>query len=342
VAVLVATVAACGSTAPSSSTAAGSTAPSAATAAGSTAPSAAAGGDKLKIGVSFDKMDDAFRVGEKKYLDQYAAEMGIELVYQDAQRDAQKQSSQIQSFISQKVDGIIEIGLDTQAVAADIAAAKAANIPLALMDQQPADSSGVFFYVGGNPYSDGKMAGEYLVKVAAGKPVKVLELQGSLNNINGIDRSRGFEDAVAAASNIEIVAKAPTDWQADKALAATQNALQAHPDLGAVYSPWTGAMPGILTALSAVGKTSDVTAADHVFTMSINGDEIGCKYVTSGELGIDIATPVQDMAKMALQSIQDNAAGKAPAENVVLLPGVPYTPDDLAAMKDKIWGCAGS
>src|SRR3954468_17197630 len=94
---------------------------------GSTADNASSGASTgtVKIGVSFDKMDDSFRVGEKKYLDQYAKEMGIELVYQDAQSDAQKQSSQVQSFISQKVAGIIEIPWDTQAVAADISAAKA-------------------------------------------------------------------------------------------------------------------------------------------------------------------------------------------------------------------------
>jgi ABC-type sugar transport system substrate-binding protein len=296
-------------------------------------------GGSTKIGVSFDKMDDAFRVGEKKYLDQYAKEVGVELVYQDAQSDAQKQSSQVQSFIAQKVSGIIEIPWDTQAVAADISAAKAANIPLVIMDQQPADTKDVFFYVGGNPTSDGKMAGEFLVKAAAGKQIKVLELQGSLNNINGIERSKGFEQAVASASNIEIVAKAPTDWQADKALAATQNALQANPDLGAVYAPWTGALPSVYAALKSVDKLAKVGEPNHVITMSINGDEIGCKFVSDNSLDVDIATPVQEMAKQALQAIIDNAAGKAPSKNVVLLPGLAYTPSDLATNKDKVWGC---
>jgi ABC-type sugar transport system substrate-binding protein len=307
------------------------------------APPSGAGataGGPLKIGVSFDKMDDAFRVGEKKYLDQYAKEMGVELVYQDAQSDAQKQSSQIQSFISQKVNGIIEIPWDTQAVAADVAAAKSANIPLAIMDQQPADTKDVFFYVGGDPTSDGKLAGEFLVKAAADKPIKVLELQGSLNNINGIERSKGFEDAVASAANIQIVAKAPTDWQAAKALAATQNALQAHPDLGAVYAPWTGALPSVYSALNAVGKLHPVGAAGHVITISINGDEIGCKFVTENANDVDIATPVQEMAKQAIQAVKDGASGTAPAKNVVLLPGLAYTPSDVATNKDKVWGCS--
>jgi ABC-type sugar transport system substrate-binding protein len=311
---------------------------------GTTAGPASSGSSEAtgakKIGVSFDKMDDAFRVGEKKYLDKYAKEMGIELVYQDAKGDAQQQASQVQSFISQGVDGIIEIPWDTQAVAADISAAASANIPLAIMDQQPADTSEVFFYVGGNPTSDGKMAGEALVKAAAGKPLKVLELQGSLNNINGIERSKGFEEAVAKASNIKIIAKSPTDWKADKALAATQNALQSNPDLGAVYAPWTGALPAVYNALNAVGKLKKVGEDGHVITVSINGDEIGCKYVTENFNTLDVATPVEQMAKEAIQAVVDGAAGKKPAKNVLLLDGLPYGPSDIASKKSQVWGCA--
>jgi ribose transport system substrate-binding protein len=300
---------------------------------------AGSGEGPLTIGVSFDKMDDAFRVGEKKYLDQYAQEQGITLIYQDAQSSAQQQSSQIQSFISQGVSGIIEIPWDTQAVAADVSAAKAANIPLVIMDQQPADTSEVFFYVGGDPASDGKAAAEALIEIADGKPVKVLELQGSLNNINGLERSKGFSDTLATAPNLQIVANAPTDWSADKALAATQNAVQAHPDLGAVYAPWTGALPAIQSALKAAGKFQPVGQDGHVITVSINGDELGCKYVSDNTNDVDIATPVQEMTKQAIDAIVNNAKGVKPAQNVVLLPGLVYTPSDIATKKSQVWGC---
>lgn len=314
-------LAACGSTASTGSSGSGS----------------AAGA--IKIGVSFDKMDDSFRVGEKKYLDAYAKQKGITLVYQDAQQDAQRQSSQIQSFISQKVTGIIEIPWDTQAVASDISLAKSAKIPLAIMDQEPADTSNVFYFTGGDPASDGKTAGDYLVKEAAGKPLKVLELQGSLNNINGVERSKGFEKAVASASNIQIVAKAPTDWDASQALSATQNALQSNPDIGAVYAPWTGALPAIYSALKAKGKTADVGKSGHVITISINGDQIGCKYVTSGQDDLDIATPVKQMAQNAIDAVVAGSKGKDPANNVDLLKGLAYSPSTLSSLKSKVWGC---
>jgi len=294
----------------------------------------------ITIGVSFDRLNDAFRIGEKKYLDLYAEELGVTLIYQDAQSDAQTQSSQIQSFIAQGVDGIIQIPWDTQAVAADIAAAAEAGIPLGIIDQQPADTSDVFFYVGGNPTADGRIAAEFLIDAVDGAELKVLELQGGLNNINGIERSAGFQDAIATAPNITIVASSPTDWQPEAALAATQNALQAHPDLGAVYAPWTGALPAVYNALDAAGKLTEVGEPGHVWTVAINGDEIGCRYVSENMLAVDIATDLPEMARQVLDAVIAGIDGEVPAENVVLLDGVPYTPENLESKRDMIWGCS--
>ena len=113
------------------------------------------------------------------------------------------------------------------------------------------------------------MAGEFFVKAAAGKPFKLLELQGGLANDNGIRRSKCLDDAVKAASNITIVAQVPTDWNPQKALAGTENAMQAHPDLAGIYAPWNDALQGVFSVLkqrasscrSATRSTSSSSAS---------------------------------------------------------------------------------
>lgn len=74
----------------------------------------------------------------------------------------------------------------------------------------PADLKAVTYHVGGDPCADGNVAGEFFVKTAAGKPFKLLELQGVLANDNGIRRSKCLDEAVKAAPNIKIVAQLPT------------------------------------------------------------------------------------------------------------------------------------
>ena len=304
---------------------------------------ARAAGSEPTIGVSFDKMDDTFRIGEKKYLDLYARQMGMKLIYDDAQQSAATQSSQVRTLIAQHVDGIVEIPWDTHAVAADVSAAKLAGVPLAIMDQEPASSAGIFFYVGGSPCADGRAAGEFLVTAASsGKHLKVLELLGSLNSSNGLERSQFFEKAVAASANIVIVAKSPTNWRTNEAFKASQNGLQQHPDINAVYTPWTGGLPAIYAALKAVQKLSPVGNPDHVLTASINGDQIGCTYVGANMDDIDIATPLPAMAQSALTAIANHINKHVdPTSNVVELPGLSYTPANIGQLKSKVWGCGG-
>ena len=316
---------------------------------GLTATSALAGGTsasvsakKLTVGVSFDKMDDPFRIGEKRYLDLYARKMGVKLTYDDAQQSAATQSSQIRSLIARHVAGIIEIPWDTHAVDADISEAKAAGIPLALMDQKPASTKGIFFYAGGNPCADGRTAGKFLVsKAAGGRHLNVLELLGSLNNENGLKRSACFESAVKKSPSIKIVAKVPTNWQTNKAFAGTQNAIQQHPDINAVYTPWTGGLPAIYAVLKSVHRLYPVGNPKHVITISINGDQIGCKYVGDNMDDLDIATPLNRMAQLVMAAIVKEVRDHVqPKTRVVELPGLPYTPEDFKRLKSKVWGCA--
>lgn len=308
-------------------------------AAGTSAPAA---GTNVTVGVSFDKMDDPFRIGEKKYLDLYARKMGVKLTYDDAQQSAATQSSQIRSLIARHVSGIVEIPWDTHAVAANISAAKAAGIPLALMDQEPASTKGIFFYAGGDPCADGRTAGDFLVhKAAGGRHLNVLELLGSLNNENGLKRSACFEKAIKKSPNIKVVSKVPTNWQTNKAFAGTQNAIQQHPDINAVYTPWTGGLPAIYAVLKSVHKLYPVGNPKHVITISINGDQIGCKYVGDNMDDLDIATPLSRMAQLVMTAIVKEVRDHIqPTSRVVELPGLPYTPSNFQQMKPKVWGCA--
>jgi ABC-type sugar transport system substrate-binding protein len=57
-------------------------------------------------------------------------------------------------------------------------------VPFVTLDQAPADLKSVTYHVGGDPCADGKVAGEFFVKAAAGKRFKLLELQGGLANHN--------------------------------------------------------------------------------------------------------------------------------------------------------------
>ena len=61
--------------------------------------------------------------------DQAAKDMGIKLIFTDAQGDAQKQVAQLEDMMTQKPDGIVLVALDANAVVPKLEAAVKQNIP---------------------------------------------------------------------------------------------------------------------------------------------------------------------------------------------------------------------
>jgi len=295
-------------------------------------------GAEMTVGVSFDKIEP-FRVAQKKALDDAAKAAGVKVDFANADKDAQRQASQVDTMVSNRDAAIVAIPWDSEAANNLAVSSIAAGIPFVSMDQAPSDLKVVTYHIGGDPCADGKVAGEYFVKAAAGKPFKLLELQGGLANDNGIKRSKCLNDALVGHANIKVVAQVPTDWNAEKALAGTENAMQANPDLNGIYAPWNDALQGVFPVLKAKNLLVQMGDPKHIVIVSIDGTPLGCKAVRDRLIDLEIATPVPEMAKRAIENAV-KAANKQPIANQVeYLPGIPYGPDNVAEMAPKIWGC---
>ena len=293
----------------------------------------------LTIGVSFDKIEP-FRVAEQKAITDAVAAAGAKMKFANADKDAQRQASQIDSFLSQGASAIVAIPWDIEAAVTLAQTSIAAGVPFISMDQAPADLKAATYHVGGDPCADGKVAGEFFVKAAAGRPFKLLELQGGLANDNGIRRSKCLDEAMAGSPNITIVAQVPTDWNPQKALEGTENALQAHPDLAGIYAPWNDALQGIFSVLKQRGQLVPVGDPKHITIVSIDGTPLGCKAVRDRLIDLEIATPLPEMAKRAVAAAAKAASGQTVSPQAEFLPGIPYGPDDVAKVAPQIWGCA--
>lgn len=297
-----------------------------------------ANADEMTIGVAFDKIEP-FRVAEKKALTDAIAGAHAKMVFANADKDPQRQASQVDSLVSQGVTAIIVIPWDIEA-ANDLArSAIASGIPFVSLDQAPSDLQSVTYHVGGDPCADGKVAGEFFVKEAAGKPFKLLELQGGLANDNGIRRSKCLDEALKAALNITIVARVPTDWNPQKALEGTENAMQAHPDLAGIYAPWNDALQGVFSVLKEKGRLVPVGVPTHIVIVSIDGTPLGCKAVRERLIDLEIATPLPEMCYRAVVAAIKAAGGTTAEPHAEFLPGIPYGPGDVKEMASKVWGC---
>jgi ABC-type sugar transport system substrate-binding protein len=291
------------------------------------------------IGVSFDLLN-AVRTSEKSAIEKAADAAGYKVVFDVADQDAQKQASQIQDLIqTRRVDALIVIAQDGKQIASSISLAKARHVPFVTIDRAVADEQDVSFQITGDPEADGRLAADEFVAAAKAKPLKVLELVGALTDQNAIGRRDGFGNALKGHPDVSVVSQVPTNWDPSQALDGTSNALQKNPDINAVFVPSDFLLPSVQSALTTAKRLAPVGDPRHVFLVTIDGDQNGCKAVRGKTLDADIATRVDQFGKEAVTSITTALAKKDVVPKSVRSAGVTLDQANYAATRSQVWGC---
>jgi ABC-type sugar transport system substrate-binding protein len=299
------------------------------------------GGGSVTIGVSFDLLN-ATRTAEKNAIEKAAASAGDKVVFDVADQNAQKQASQIQDLIeTQHAGALIVIAQDGQQISASISLAKAHNVPFIAIDRAVADEADLSFQVTGDPNADGKLAAAQITGRAKTTPLKVLELVGGLTDQNAIGRRDGFDAALAGAPSVAIVSHVPTNWDPTQALNGTSNALQSNPGINAVFIPSDFLLPSVESALTSAGRMAPIGDPKHVFIVTIDGDQNGCKAVRNKDIDADVATLVDSFGQRAVAAVTSAVHKTAVGQKVVKLAGVTLDQADLASTASQVWGCAG-
>lgn len=204
----------------------------------------------LKIGISFQEMNNPYFVAMNEAFEEAAESLGAEIVVADAQHDVSKQINDIDDMIQQGIDILIINPADSEGAEAAVKAAKDAGIITVAVDAQaegPLDS-----FVGSKNYDAGYLAGEQMAKDLNGEG-KVAILDG-IPVVPILERIQGFEDAIAEHPGIEIVDKQNGRQDRAEAMTVTENMLQANPDLDAIFSVNDEGALGSLGAIEASSK----------------------------------------------------------------------------------------
>lgn len=295
--------------------------------------------DSKVMGIS---IDNAFpsRIATVMGIINEAEAMGYSIVKYNANGDAQKQNADVENLINEGVDAILVCAVDMDTIEVALMKANAAGIPVVSYDRDLPESEAISVSVGPDSYSDGLYCGKYFAEALKGKgDVTVLELLGALNDQNGIERSRGFNDGLKSASNVTIV-QAPTGaWQLDIALKAVQDAYQADPEIAGVFAPACFFVAAIETVLSDLGKLHKVGEEGHVVIAGINGDKGACESVIAGTNDGIVVMGCNETGVTAAKLADKLVKGESVKREYVLIPGDFYTTaEEIEANKDNIYG----
>lgn len=290
----------------------------------------AAGGatHKLKIGAAFPILDQFLQ----KVADGMKAEadkQGVDLVVVSAQEKSDVQLSQIENFISQKVDGIVVLPQSTDDVSSINEKAQAAKIPLVYVNRRPEDQGGAP-YVGSDSLYAGTVEMQELAKLAGGKG-NVAILSGDLSQEAAQLRTKGCKDVVAQNPGMKVVKEAAANWYRDKGQSTMENWLQSGEQIDVVCANNDEMALGVINAVKAEGKKLG-QGGILVGGVDATGDALAA--MKAGDLAV---TVFQDAAGQGAGGI-DAVVKLIKGETVEQTIDVPYqlvTPDNMSQFEGK-------
>jgi len=223
------------------------------------APAAARQDEQLQIVFSVAGLNFPFFVHMVNIAEERAAELDIELIVQDGQDNSATQSANLESAITQGVDGVV-ISPRNEALVPAVQAVIDAGIPVVTIDRA-VEGVEILGHVGADNVRGGEKQGEYLMEILP-EGGKIIELQGTVGASAAIDRSAGFNSVIADHPEYEIVFQQSAEFKRDLGLTVTEQALQANPDVDAIVAANDDMAFGAAEAVAGAGLDIPIIGFD--------------------------------------------------------------------------------
>ena len=233
----------------------------------------------ITIGFSSKTNSDTFVKAIADAAQGQAKELGVNLIMTDANGDVNKQISDVETLIAQRVDALIVIPQDVEGSAPVVAMAKEAGIPIVICNGDIADKDYTAF-VGCTDQEAGEILGEWFNENLTGD-AKVCILEGPMGQSGQVGRYAGFEK-VGTLDKFEVLSVQTANWKRDEAMNLAEDWLTTYgADLQGIISENDDMALGALSACKAAGRTDIVIGG-------VDGLEDAVEAVKNGELGVTV------------------------------------------------------
>jgi len=284
-------------------------------------------------------------VAGEYYLQRGFSDKGIQMITAVAESDTVKQAQDIEDFIARGVDCLLVLPIDQKAIVASIQRAEEAGIPIVLYnrpsdpeaDIKPDAFSGQDSFV--QAY-DAAVALEKILREDGMRPqdVRILHILGHLADQNAVNRKNGFEKA-AKEFGWKIVAEIPSEWNPDKTLPQTTNALVAHPEINTIFLASDFLIEPVVAAMKAQDKWYPRGHQKHIYMASQDVNPNCIDRIRDGYIDTNTLWDVKGWCYQATDYVQMILEGNPPAEPFKLMRGVTCTPGNIDELgPEKVWG----
>lgn len=266
------------------------------------------GDGKLRIGLSVSDLTLERWQHDRDFFVKKAEELGADVLVQSANGDEAKQVSQIQNMISQDIDALVIIAINSDALTTVVDQAKAEGIPVLAYDRL-INGTDIDAYVSFDNVRVGEMQAEYLVeKVPTGK---YFLMGGSPTDNNAKMFREGQMNIIQPLvdkGDIEIVGDQwAKGWDANEALKIMENALTANKnDIDVVVASNDSTAGGAIQALEAQDLAGKVAISGQ------DADLAGVQRIAEGLQTMTVYKPIKAIAEKSAEVAVQLAKGEKP------------------------------
>jgi inositol transport system substrate-binding protein len=213
----------------------------------------------VTIGVSLMNLSSEFIVMLNRAMAEKAAELGVRLVVNDAQRSPEKQVQHVESFVAQKVAAVILNPCEVEASSPAVDRAVAAGIPIVNVNSETRSIPTAF--VGSRDEESARIAMEYVAGRLKGQG-NVLLMQGFLGQAAQLKRDAGAREVLARYPALRLLAVQTAEWDRAKAMSLMENWIQSYGDhINAVFAQNDEMAMGALLALEQARRKDRIVVA---------------------------------------------------------------------------------
>lgn len=276
--------------------------------------SGAASAKDITLGFVAASMQHPYNYAMAKSFQETAKELGAKAVVLDPKGSVEKQGNSIDDLITQKVDGIAIIPLDSIVAKTWVDHAAENNIAFVAAAAQVGDPDKVpmkqvYAKLSALVTTDDVAAAEIAGELAAtylpkNRTAKIGIVEGSAGYAVVRQRNQGFKQGLDKAGvKYQILASQPTDWTPQKGESVCQNILTTHPDLDLIFSQADDMAIGCAKAIRAANSKAKLVATG-------GGSKQGNDAIKNGEMDGSVCTSPVTIGRLAAKALFEAATNK--------------------------------
>lgn len=241
--------------------------------------------NKKVIGVLMSDFSDQFMAYVMDGMKREAENLpdNMEVVYVDAKYDANKQLSQAENFIAEKVDAIVMVPVDTESAGPIADIINKAEIPLITVNRKLPNEELALSYAGSSCIESGEIEMQAVADILNGKG-NIVAIHGFYGHGPQIERAQGIQNVLDKHPDIKILAENTGKWDRAEGMKVMENWLQSdlRDEIDAVVAH------NDEMAIGAMKAIEDAGLLDKIIVAGIDATPEALDYLKEGTLNITV------------------------------------------------------